>query len=128
MKSLINKPISFFHHYSPPSSAVLCLTISREEKMGQKTQACMTSVDENRCLTIRVKKKIGALFQHMAMLLKNVRHRTQKSLLSINKNINLMLKCVDVGPNCTRTVISMPAMDLSSSQLCFKLPAGSSSP
>lgn len=38
-----------------------------------------------------------------------------------------MLNCGDVGPNCTQIVISMPAMDPSSPQLCFKLPAGSSS-
>lgn len=63
LRSWLTNLFPFFHHYCPLSSAVLCLTIARKEKTGQKTQVCMTSVDENRSITIRVKKnKIGPLF------------------------------------------------------------------
>lgn len=61
-RAWLTKLFSFFHHYCSLSSAVLCLTIAREDKTGQKTQACMTSMDENRSLNIRVKKnKVGPL-------------------------------------------------------------------
>lgn len=61
-RARLTKIFSFFRHYCSLSSAVLCLTIGREDKIGRKPQACMTSIDENRSLNIRVKKnKIGPL-------------------------------------------------------------------
>lgn len=117
-RTWLTKYFLFFSHCYPHSSAVPRLIIARQGRTSHKSQLCMTSIDDNRSISISIRKKIWPFCS-----LEPCYWKMQDGKFDSLFNQKHLVKgwATVMLP---QIAMLMPAMGSASPQLSFKLPAG----